>query len=183
MLSNPRTAPYHPPYRRVSPVEMEDRRLKGLYFLYDEKYTFSHKCANMRLFLLILEPMEEAKEVEEIEGEEVDNEPIISLHALHGVRISHNNQTMRLVRYYRKRRLHVLVDSRSTHNVLNLEVAKRIGCRFQPAMKHRVIVANGDKLIFDSICSRFKWIMQGHQFEASVLLMPLKGCKLILGME
>lgn len=30
---------------------------------------------------------------------------------------------------------------------------------------------------------RFKWEMQGEEFEAKVLLMHLKGCELILGIE
>lgn len=76
-----------------------------------------------------------------------------------------------------------MVDYGSTHNVLDLEMAEEIGCLAQPITKQKVMVVNGDKLIYDSICNHFKWCMQGQWFEASVLLMPLKGCELILGME
>lgn len=166
-------------------MEMEDIRSKGLCFWCDEKYTFGHKCDNRRLYSLILEPMEEEDELEE-EIEEVGaaaDDPIISLHALHVVQVSRRNKTMRLVGSYKKRKLHVLADSGSTDNVLDLEVAKEIGCITQSITKHKVIVANGDKLTCDSVYNKFKWCMQGEWFEASILLMPLKCCELILGME
>lgn len=184
MGPNSRVVPYQPPHKRASPAEMEDQRSKGLCFWCEEKYTFGHKCTNRRLHSLILEPMDEEEDLEEVEGvETADTDPIISLHALHRVRMSPKNHTMRLIGYYKKRKLHVLVNLGSTHNVLDVEMAKRIGCRLQPITQHKVMVANGDKLTCNSICSEFRWLMRGQLFEASVLLMPLKGCELILGME
>ncbi|KAI4371645.1 hypothetical protein MLD38_009972 [Melastoma candidum] len=44
--------PYQPPHKRLSPAEMEEKRMKGLCFWCDEKYTFNHKCNNRRLFVL-----------------------------------------------------------------------------------------------------------------------------------
>ncbi|KAI4387685.1 hypothetical protein MLD38_000098 [Melastoma candidum] len=75
---------YKPPHRRIPYTHIDDRRAKGLCFWCDEKYTFGHKCANKKLFSLILEPTEEAEE----QGEEIlncDESPVITLHALYGL--------------------------------------------------------------------------------------------------
>lgn len=153
VTNNYKAGLYKPPHTRVSSNEMEDRRSKVLCFWCNEKYTFGHKCPNRRLYSLILEPMEEEDEQEE--GEEA---------------IEHTYPD-------------VLVDSGSTHNVLDIEVAKSIECLFQRIDKCKVMVANENKLSCDSICTKFRWFMQGQSFEGRVLLMPLKGCKLILGIE
>lgn len=45
------------------------------------------------------------------------------------------------------------------------------------------MVANGDKMNCEAVIRKFNWMMQGTKFEAKVLLMSLRGCELILGME
>lgn len=47
----------------------------------------------------------------------------------------------------------------------------------------KVLVANGDKMDCNSIVKEFGWTMQGNNFKARVLLMPLKGYEFILGIE
>lgn len=47
----------------------------------------------------------------------------------------------------------------------------------------KVMVANGKKMSWSAMAKGFKWSMRGYEFEANMLLMPLRGCELILGME
>lgn len=77
------------------------------------------------LFTLVLEPKEEGSEevTDSGSGEEVSNESIVSLHTLHGVRTPSINRTMKLIRFYKRRRVCILVDSGSTHN-LDITLAK-----------------------------------------------------------
>jgi len=42
--------------------------------------------------------------------------------------------------------LDILTDSGSTHNFLDLELAKKLGCKMEPINPMSVIVANGTKL-------------------------------------
>lgn len=92
----------------------------------------------------------------EVIGEEQDN-PVVSLHALHEVEMHSTNRTMKLVGIYKKKNLNILVDSGSTHNFLDAQVAKRVRCTLQ--------------------------IINGCANHVDVLIMPIKGCQLILGME
>lgn len=151
-------------------------------YWFDEKFTFRHKCVNKKLYSITLESMEEEKEgevnVQEAEEEETIN---LSLHVLHGVELTMNNQTMKLVEYFKKRKLNVLIDSRSTHNFLGLVVAKQVGCTGQKIGEQKVLVANGDRMSCRAMIKGFIWTMQDTKFEANALLMPFKGCELIIG--
>lgn len=93
---------------------MEERRCKGLCFLCQEKYTFGHKYANKRVYVMVLKP-EEEEEVTKVEKEnqlpEQQEDPLVSLHALHGVKMHSINQTMKLIGFYKRKRLSILVDS------------------------------------------------------------------------
>lgn len=142
-----KNTPYRPPHKRPSTSEIEEKRAKGLCFWCDEKFMFNHKCANRRLYPLVLEREEMEQRTEERENPELEEEdvPILSLHALHGVDMTFQNQTMKLVGYYKKKKLNILVDSGSTHNFLDVAVAKQVGCPVQMIPLRRVMVANGKK--------------------------------------
>lgn len=116
--------------------------------------------------------------------EETQKEPTtLLLHALHGMDLAAENQTMKLVGHFKKRRLNVLVDSDSTHTFLDLAVAKQIGHTCQRIRTQKVLVANGSRMDCEAMIRGFKWSMQGKESMTNVLLMLLSGCELILGME
>lgn len=49
--------------RRLTPAEMDEKRARGLYFFYDEKFTPGHKCkAKRHIYSLELGPIEELEE-------------------------------------------------------------------------------------------------------------------------
>ena len=56
------------------------------------------------------------------------DEPLISVNAL--TRIT-KFQTMRVTDQVRKKPLHILIDSDSTHNFIDVNVAKKLGCKIQ----------------------------------------------------
>lgn len=90
---------------------------------------------------------------------------------------------MKLVGYQKKKRLNVLIDSLSIHNSLDLLVAKQGGCLVQRIVTPKVLITIGDNMICSFMIKEFGWPMQGRGYEANVLLMPLRGCELILGIE
>ncbi|GKG11885.1 hypothetical protein Tco_0346122, partial [Tanacetum coccineum] len=53
----------------------------------------------------------------------------ISLNALTGVS---SFKTMRIIRWVDKHGLHILIDTGSTHNFLDVTTAKNIGCHIKP---------------------------------------------------
>jgi hypothetical protein len=98
-----------PVFKKLTSTEMEDGRSKRLCFNYDEKYVRGHRYK--RLFYI-----ESADEDDEDEGDNLQ----ISLLAITGVRTS---DTMQLMVHVGKRELVALLDSGSTHNFINEELA------------------------------------------------------------
>jgi hypothetical protein len=98
-----------PVFKKLTATEMEDGRSKRLCFNCDEKYVMGHRCK--RLFYI-----ESADEDDEDEGDNLQ----ISLLAIIGVRTS---DTMQLMVHVGKRELVALLDSGSTHNFINEELA------------------------------------------------------------
>lgn len=92
---------------------------------------------------------------EEGESEDVSNQeeevqqegekPVISLNAMEGVQ-EKEQQTMRLKGTCKKRSLHLLVETGSTYNVLDIKVAKELGWPFKQITPIEIVVANGQKI-------------------------------------
>jgi len=90
---------------------------------------------------------------------------------------------MRVSDYYQKKPLHVLIDHGSTHNFLDIEVAKRLGCKLDAFDSPSVVVADGTKLNVSAIVRGFHWTIQQTKFTSDMLLIPLGCCDLVLGVE
>ncbi|GJU10877.1 retrotransposable element Tf2 [Tanacetum coccineum] len=108
----------------------------------------------------------------------IEYTPQMSLHALSGVP---HFQTMRVCGHVGKYRIHTLIDSGSTHNFVDTNTATKIGCRISAIFLLPVDVANGNKLFSTLVCKKFTWQLQGEIFETDVMLVPLGGCKMVLG--
>ncbi|XP_077232454.1 uncharacterized protein LOC143869781 [Tasmannia lanceolata] len=177
--TKPIVPPSLPPIRRLTQAEMDERKSKGLCYNCDERYSMGHRCKWQQIFLLEGvddEPPETSEEIEEPPEEELQ----ISVYALAG---STSYHTMRIKGYIKRRPVTILIDSGSTHNFLDPEVAKRTECDVQPTNPLSVSVANGTKLISSATCKGFQWVMQGTNFQADMRLLPLGGCDMVLGIQ
>nr|GEW87591.1 hypothetical protein [Tanacetum cinerariifolium] len=47
----------------------------------------------------------------------------------------------------------------------------------------KVAIAGGKSLTSNNMCSKFTWSLQGEKFTTSVMLLPLGGCKMVLGIQ
>lgn len=122
---------------------------KGLCFSCDENYVVGHNCrANKQLIMVeLLEDVgfmewkghEIVQEVTE-SPQRGDELMTISLQASTGAIVY---QATRVTRYHEKRPLQVLIDTGSTHNFTNQEVAKKLGCKASAIAEQYVSVANG----------------------------------------
>jgi len=123
-------------------------------------------------------------ELQDVTGErEVNMEeevPHISLHALNGASAY---QTMRVDGGAGNATLHILIDSGSTHNCLDISVAKRLHCRVRKVPPLQVTIANGQQLNCSTVCRDFFWSLLGHQFITDVLLVPSGSCEMVLGLQ
>ncbi|GJV30346.1 putative mitochondrial protein [Tanacetum coccineum] len=92
-------------------------------------------------------------------------------------------QTIRGKGHVKKQMLHLLVDCGSTHNFLDLNAAKRLGCKMSRTCPLQVSVANGQVMSSIYECKNFKWTIQGSVFETDVMILPLGGCEMMLGIQ
>ncbi|XP_040873462.1 uncharacterized protein [Glycine max] len=164
---------------------MSDRRAKGLCYFCDEPFTPEHGLSHKTLQLHVME----VDELQEGAEEEVSLEnstgsssidPQIFVHALMGIA---NFHTMRVTGYHQKKPLHVLIDNGSTHNFLDIEVAKRLGCKSNAFDSLSMVVADGTQLNVFVVVRGFQWGIQQTKFTSDMLLIPLGCCDLVLGVE
>ncbi|KAJ4954119.1 hypothetical protein NE237_030951 [Protea cynaroides] len=132
------------PSKRLTIAEIQQKREKGLCFNCDEKFHIGHKCKN-QTSLLQLEGEENEEQInstisDEIEAEEEEFSPAISLHALIG---QASPKTLRLQGVIDHHKMQTLVDSGSTHNFIEERTAKFLGLTITPSMHFRVQVGNG----------------------------------------
>ncbi|KAL5720791.1 hypothetical protein ACHQM5_013426 [Ranunculus cassubicifolius] len=176
--------------KKLSPTEMQARRDKGLCYTCDEQYSFGHKCKQKQVYMIAT-----AGEFEEESCAATDNTqssdliPVdkegdksieISLNALSG---NASYQTLQLQGKVSNRLLTMLVDTGSTHNFLDSNTAKMLGCPMQATTVHSVKVAGGGQLQCEAICQNFQFELEGVTFTSDVRLLPLGGCDLVLGVQ
>ena len=95
--------------------------------------------------------------MEDDNGEE-DVNPQIYVHAINGLG-TNRYKTIRVMVFVRKRPLHILVDSGSTHNFLDVNVDKKLGCKLEKVGPIRVDVANGSSLSYVAECKGLAWTL------------------------
>ncbi|XP_052173188.1 uncharacterized protein LOC127788669 [Diospyros lotus] len=159
---------------------MEERRQANLCFKCGDRYFPEHQCKKQ---LLLVEGEEENVEEEEVmeipdKGEKDNGE--ISLHALRGLA---NNKIIKVEGRVGEYKLIILIDSGSTHNLLDEGTAKRLKCPLISTQPLTVIVANRSKVVSRSACAGFCWAMQGENFEIDLRLLKLGGCEVVLGVD
>lgn len=111
---------------------------------------------------------------------EEEEQPQISVHALSGCQ---SFQTMRMTGLYGKTPLHILIGKGSTHNFLDITVARKWGCRMEEIPAQAITVADGNKLQCLHVCKGFKWKIHNAIFETDMMLIPLGSCDVVLGIQ
>ena len=90
---------------------------------------------------------------------------------------------MRVVGFVKHKLVHILIDFASTHNCLDNEYAKKLGCVLEQIVPQEVTVADGNKLACQYRCKNFSWKINGTVFDTDVLLIPIGTCDMVLGMQ
>nr|GEU54068.1 integrase, catalytic region, zinc finger, CCHC-type, peptidase aspartic, catalytic [Tanacetum cinerariifolium] len=63
-----------------------------------------------------------------------------------------------------------------THNFLDIDNAKQLGCQLSSTFPLQVDIASGVKLTSEFIYKKFTWQIHGQEFVIDVILLPLGGC-------
>lgn len=118
--------------------------------------------------------------VEELDISYVCSDPCISRNALAS---NHTFQTMRVRGLVQGKLIHILIDSGSTHNFLDQNFAKRVGCPLEKIPSQAFTVADGNHIPCNSICKKFVWAMSNREFSTVVMLISLGSCDMVLEIQ
>ncbi|XP_077220277.1 uncharacterized protein LOC143854284 [Tasmannia lanceolata] len=94
-----------------------------------------------------------------------------------------NPSTIPLTRVSTNHSLHVLIDNGSTHNFVKDQVAKIIKLPIVPPTPFRVLIGNGESLLCPKKCLDVKLNLQTPEFQFDLVLLPIKGADVILGIQ
>ncbi|GJV33331.1 reverse transcriptase [Tanacetum coccineum] len=154
-------------------------------------YALGHKCSGQ---LYSLEVIGEGLSMEEDEEMQLTKDrvmstyittlindlPLISLNALTG---ENSYRTMRVRAYVRRNVVHTLVDYGSTYNFLDWNTARKLGCKLKKICPLEVSMANRHVMSSLYECKDFFWEFQGVTYTTDVIILPLRGCEMVLGIQ
>uniref|UniRef100_A0A2N9HGX7 Reverse transcriptase n=1 Tax=Fagus sylvatica TaxID=28930 RepID=A0A2N9HGX7_FAGSY len=170
--------------QRLTPMQMSERRKKGLCYNCDERWSSDHRCKNRKLYLMEEVDDEEAElvevEEEEVEAELEDEKAEITLCALLG---STSPSTMRVIAILNGQKTVVLLDTGSTHNFMDGTLAKTLKLPIDGESNFGVRVANGQVIRTLGECKEVKFKMQGLHLKLTFNLLELGGCGIVLGTQ
>lgn len=138
-----------------------------------------HKC--QRLFYLEVSDYDENESVEQDhDNRESDVPPLISLHAITGIR---TEATMQLRISIGNEELTALPDSGSTHNFISSAATQRISLNFHTSHGAKVIVANGDRVACRGLAKHVAVCIADTSFTLCCYDIPLDCYDVILGVS
>jgi hypothetical protein len=90
---------------------------------------------------------------------------------------------MRIVEILKRQQVIILIDSRSTHNFMDAQLAARMGIVSSNGDAIRVRVANGQIVSSLEGSTNLGLKMQGNFFRVDLYILPLAGCDTVLGIQ
>jgi hypothetical protein len=182
------------PVQRLSSAQMRERRAKGLCYTCDKKWSSSHVCKTLKLYLLHGVEIQQDEPTEEVFFDSIEEvmlvedqkpgveleQPQISIHAISG---SLSPNTMRIVGSIQHQRVIILVDYGSTHNFLDPAIARKAKLPQLTSEKIVVKIANGELMSSEGKCSAVSMKVQGNTFCTKFYILTLGCCDLVLGIQ
>lgn len=137
-----------------------------------EASQLGHKC-KCPTFNIIEE--EEYHEVpEKLELEEIDGDATAEdADVLSVVMGRESMNTIKLIGAINKQQIIIFVDSGRTHSFLNTKLLTQMRMESEKTKPLIITIANGDKVICDSVCSKLRWQVHGESFEKDFRLLKL----------
>lgn len=189
--SGTKTFPPHnrvnPPFRRLTPAEIAERRAKELCFKCDERFYANHVFLKPDLMVVIMfddgteeEFTEEPTEVGENDAEVRVEVAELSINSAVGLS---SPRTMKLRGTIQGVEMIVLIDSRASHNLISERLAAQLGLRGQETMRYRVLVAGGVTVAGKGMIQGVELQIQGCIIQTSFLPLELGIADVIWGVQ
>ncbi|XP_058742588.1 uncharacterized protein LOC131615102 [Vicia villosa] len=174
------------PIRKLTQAQLQERRAQGLCFNCDEKFITGHRCSTNRFFILLADEEGVSVEPENLNLEEAPMEADfsdtyfqLSPQALTG---HYHPQTLKFKGKIHGLTVMVLVDTGSTHNIMQPRIAQHLNLPTTPINQFSVMVGNGSHLQCEGICNNVQILLQNKPFTLPFYLLPIEGADIVLGM-
>ncbi|XP_070013181.1 uncharacterized protein [Nicotiana sylvestris] len=174
---------------RLSPKVYDYRKSNHLCFRGGEKYAPGHQFKKKQLNSMKgeVEPIPECTDaVEEqpcadliIEGE-LEQEVMEAL-CMNALSCDNRGVNTILVKGTIRNSKLMLIDSGSTNSFIDANTVKETGYQARHCPLVRVTVADGNYVMYTSICTGYQWKMQGRPFQEDLLIIPLGGYDMVMG--
>ena len=162
---------------------MTERRKLGLCYNCDEPYVKGHKCPHVFYLEVtdytVEEPEDDNRPPPAPAAFDPD-EPLISLHAITGIR---TEETMQLYVSIGNEQFIALLDSGSTSNFVRLNVTRRTKLAFNHCPSSGVIVANGDRVACRGYACDVAIRIADEFFDINCYTIPLGTYDMVLGVS
>lgn len=162
---------------------MQLRKEKGLCYLCDDKFSFTHKCPNKRYLLLQLGEDDDQTNVEPEPPDGTvpsptnsESDPLhLSFNALKGA-----NGALRFQGSIQGHNIQILLDGGSSNSFLQPRIAQLLKLPVEPVTQFQVLVGNGNTLTTEGFIKNLQVQIQGHSLQLLVYLLPITGAELVL---
>jgi hypothetical protein len=171
---------------------MDECQLKGLCYNCDEEYFLGHKCKEKKLFMAISEdvpkedvivPLVEETSLPDDTQDLADPpkvDPLISLPSLTGFFAP---QTLKLIGYIKHRKVIILVDNGSTHNLIHHCISQETNFYIHAVNNFQIMIANGGSMKCGGCCENVRLQIVNYHLKSHMFSIEMGGCDIVLGDE
>ena len=172
-------------FKRLTEIEIQDKRVKGLCFRCDEKFSPGHRCKHKSLQVLtVCDEEESGREAEKEDVEEQERPHLdvaeVSLNSVVGFTPNH---TMKIIERIGEQNVVVLIDSGATHNFISNKVVDRLGLCLTDIGSFGVVMGTRKVEKSKEICRGLILLLPGVQVVKDFLPLDLGSTDVILGMK
>ncbi|KFK25816.1 hypothetical protein AALP_AA8G165200 [Arabis alpina] len=177
-----------PPYQKLTPEEIEYRRVNKLCYRCDESWHVRHLCPKKEFTVLVKQTDGSETEWEEPDDsycydddeQEMTTMAELSLNSMVGIS---SPRTMKLKGSICGQEVVIMIDSGASHNFISQELVKRLVLPFDDSNGYGVMTGTGITVQGREKCKNLKLLMQGLVVTSSFLPLELGTPDVILGMQ
>nr|KYP43838.1 Retrotransposable element Tf2 [Cajanus cajan] len=174
------------PIKKLSMQQMQERRALGLCYNCDEKFMPGHRCTTPKFLLLLCEEetdtcpfLIDTPPADSPSQNTMGSHFHLSTSALTG---QPSAQTLKFQGTIYGQRVIILVDTGSSHNIIQPRMVQYLNLHPVPTQPFKVMVGNGAYISCTTVCQEVPIQFQTHSFEVPLFVLPIEGADVVLGL-